>query len=175
MTARWRLAVGCLVLLVLGSPAYGQTLKATAPVPTSPANGAQLGTLRPALTVLNATGIWVPATFNYRFEVASAEDPGKVVVSAVVPQTNSVTVFTPPMDLDFGTTYVWSARAELDGAIGPRSISASFRTPAAPPPSRPLASVISRLPVGWRSRFSAATVPCLRIRQRICVLTCTSR
>ena len=135
--AGWCLATGCL-LLIVGTPAVGQTLKATAPVPTSPAHGAQLSTRRPALTVSNALGIFVPAIFNYRFQVFSAEDPEVVVVSAVVPHRSGKTVFTPPMDLDFDTTYMWSARAELDGAVGPESTSFSFTTPAAPPPIGPL-------------------------------------
>ena len=135
--ARACLATGCLVLAV-GTPAIGQTLKATAPVLTSPATGAQLDTRRPALTVSNAVGIFVPAIFNYRFQIFLAEDPEVVVVSAVVPHTNGHTVFTPPADLEFETTYVWSARAELDGAVGPESTSFSFRTPAAPPPIGPL-------------------------------------
>ena len=135
--ARACLATECLVLAV-GTPAIGQTLKATAPVLTSPATGAQLDTRRPALTVSNAVGIFVPAIFNYRFQIFLAEDPEVVVVSAVVPHTNGHTVFTPPADLEFETTYVWSARAELDGAVGPESTSFSFRTPAAPPPIGPL-------------------------------------
>ena len=136
--ARWYLAIACLVPL-FATTLSGQTLKSTAPLPVSPLNGAQLDTCRPALTVLNATGIWVPATFDYRFEVVSAEDPTTVVVSAVVTHhTNSVTVFVPSVDLDFDTTYLWSVRAELDGAFGPWSSTSSFKTPAVPAPSGPL-------------------------------------
>ena len=138
--AQWSFAVVSLVV-ACGTAASAQTLKATAPMPTNPVNGEQVSTRRPALTVLNATGIWVPATFKYRFEVVSAEDPGRKIFNTVVPQTNGMTVFTPPRDLDFETTYLWSVRAELDGAKGPWSPSVSFHTPAPPPPpptSRPL-------------------------------------
>ena len=136
--ARWYLAIACLGPVVFATTVSGQTLKSTAPLPVSPVNGAQLDTIRPALTVLNATGIWVPATFNYRFEVVSAEDPATVVVSAVVNHANGMTIFVPPIDLDFDTTYLWSARAELDGAAGPWSSVSSFETPAVPLPSGPL-------------------------------------
>ena len=94
--------------------------------------------IEPINGVLVVSGIFVPAIFNYRFQVFSAEDPEVVVVSAVVPHRSGKTVFTPPMDLDFDTTYMWSARAELDGAVGPESTSFSFTTPAAPPPIGPL-------------------------------------
>ena len=135
--ARWYLTIACLVPL-FGTTPSGQTLKATAPDPISPVNGAQLDTSRPALTIRNARGIWVPAIFNYRFEVVSAEDPSTVVVSAVVAHANGATIFVPPMDLDFDTTYLWSARPQLDGAVGPWSRTSSFTTPAAPVPSGPL-------------------------------------
>ena len=64
----------------------------------------------------------------------SADDPEVVVVSAVAPQTAGTTTFTPATDLDFETTYLWSVRAQLDGADGPWSPSFSFRTPKPPPP-----------------------------------------
>ena len=131
--ALWCLAIGNLIV-ACGTAATAQTLKATAPRPTSPVNGALVSTIRPTLTVSNAVGTWVPATFRYRFEVVLAEDPTVVVLSTVVPQASGVTAFTPPMDLDFETTYLWSVRAVLDGAQGPWSLSFSFRTPAPPPP-----------------------------------------
>lgn len=130
---QWALTVWSLVT-VCGTVATAQTLKATAPVPTSPASGAKVETLRPTLKVSNATGHWVPAQFNYRFKIVSADDPEVVVVSAVAPQTAGTTTFTPPADLDFETTYLWSVRAQLDGADGPWSPSFSFRTPKPPPP-----------------------------------------
>lgn len=135
--AGWLLVFGCLASL-LGSTVSGQTLKATAPVPVSPANGVRLDTLRPALSVLNAKGIWVPITFNYRFKVVSAEDPDAMVARAVVAHTNGVTMFVPSKDLEYDTTYLWSARAELDGAVGPWSGTFSFTTPEKPAPSGPL-------------------------------------
>ena len=131
--ALWCLSIGSLIL-ACGTAATAQTLKATAPRPTSPVNAALVSTIRPTLTVSNAVGTWVPATFLYRFEVVSAEDPTMVILNTVVAQTSGVTAFTPRMDLDFETTYLWSVRAELDGAQGPWSRSFSFRTPAPPPP-----------------------------------------
>ena len=126
------------LILLLGSTAGGQTLKSTTPVLASPAPGALLNSRRPALTTLNAQGLWVPAMFLYRFEVVAADDPMTLVAGAVVPQGNDVTVFTLPTELDFGTEYWWRVRPELDGASGPWSETRAFRTPAAPPPSGPL-------------------------------------
>ena len=131
--AHWYLAIGSL-FVACETAATAQTLKATAPRPTSPVDGALVSTRRPTLTVSNATGLWIPATFRYRFEVVLAEDPTVVVLSTVVPQTPGVTAFTPGMDLDFDTRYLWSVQAVLDGARGPWSPSFSFRTPAPPPP-----------------------------------------
>ena len=132
---QWCLGLGGLVVLMQAT-ASGQTLKATAPVPTSPANGAVVATVRPTLVVSNAAGRFVPAVFEYRFEVVAAEAPGALIASAVVPQGAMLTAFTVPFDLEFETTYVWSARAELEGADGPWSAEWSFRTPA--PPRGPL-------------------------------------
>ena len=134
---RWCLALGALLLLSVATT-NGQTLKATAPASTSPANGAIVDTLTPTLSVMNATGIWVEAVFTHRFEVVSAEDPATLVASALVPQGPGVTTFTLPLDLDFDTTYLWSVRAELDGADGPWSDPSTFKTPAAPPAVGPL-------------------------------------
>ena len=49
--ARWYLAIACLGPVVFATTVSGQTLKSTAPLPVSPVNGAQLDTIRPALTV----------------------------------------------------------------------------------------------------------------------------
>ena len=123
-------AVG--LILLLGATTNGQTLKATAPVLASPAPGALLTSRRPALTTVNAQGIWVPAAFLYRFEVVAADDPMTLVAGAVVSQGDGVTVFTVPTLLDFGTEYWWRVRPELDGAFGPWSETRAFRTPVEP-------------------------------------------
>jgi hypothetical protein len=130
---RWSLALAFLAL-TCATTVNGQALKATRPVHTSPANGAQLSTLRPTLTVMSAVGVWIPATFNHRFRVVSDDDPSMVIANRAIRQGNGLTEFTLPTDLDFDTTYRWSVRAELDGANGPWSTPSTFTTPAAPPP-----------------------------------------
>lgn len=120
------------VLLLAAPPAAGQTLKASAPEPSSPAHGAQAGSRNPALTVRNAQGLWAPAAFSYRFEIAAGDDPATLAASGIVPQGVDVTTFTPSAALDYGRTYWWRARAELDGAFGPWSPTRSFTTPARP-------------------------------------------
>lgn len=120
------------VLLLAAPPAAGQTLKASAPEPSSPAHGAQAGSRNPALTVRNAQGLWAPAAFSYRFEIAAGDDPATLAASGIVPQGVDVTTFTPPAALDYGRTYWWRARAELDSAFGPWSPTRSFTTPARP-------------------------------------------
>lgn len=118
--------------LLLAPPAVGQTLKATAPEPSSPAHGVQAGSRNPALTVRNAQGLWAAAAFSYRFEIAAADDPATLAAFGVVPQGVDVTTFTPTVPLDYDRTYWWRARAELDGAFGPWSPTRSFTTSARP-------------------------------------------
>src|SRR4029453_14417534 len=100
--------------------ADGSTLKATAPVPTSPINGVQVSDAQPTLT-------WSPSTtrvdaggLQYEFEVFN--DANAKVSGGVVGGT-SVTI---PTALDFGKRHTWHVRATMQGAYGPWSTLAQF-------------------------------------------------
>ena len=119
--------------LLLPVVTVGQTLKATAPAPTTPANGAVLATRTPTLTVQNAEGLYVNAWFVYRFEVYDA-GRGTLVASGIAEQVTGASSFQVATPLDYARTYWWRARAQLDGANGPWSPTFSFVTPDPPPP-----------------------------------------
>lgn len=109
------------------------TLKATAPVPTSPENGTVFD--NDASTTLTATtpvGLHVPAVFSIRFQlwaVTSTGSPATLVHTAVVTQGTTTTSYSVPAGvLQDNTTYAWRVRAELDGAVGPWSSVSAFET-----------------------------------------------
>jgi hypothetical protein len=99
--------------------ADGSTLKATAPVPTSPINGVQVADAQPTLTWSPST-TRVAAALQYEFEVFN--DANAKVSGGVVGGT-SVTI---PTALDFGKRHTWRARATMQGANGPWSTLAQF-------------------------------------------------
>lgn len=104
----------------------GVTLKVTAPVPSSPVNDARIGDgVVPTLVASAANGVFTTAALLYRFQVfneagVTAQDSG----------LRSAPTFTVTAELDFEKRYTWRVRAELDGAVGPWSTTASFITPA---------------------------------------------
>jgi hypothetical protein len=109
------------------------TLKATAPSPTSPANGTVFDNdASTTLTASNAVGRYVSQAFNVRFElwaITSAGSPAALVHTAIVSQGSTSTSYSvPPGVLQDNTTYAWRARAELDGAVGPWSSTYAFET-----------------------------------------------
>lgn len=109
-----------------GNAEPGVTLKVTAPVPTSPANGSTLedGAV-PTLVASAASGTFTAASLLYRFQVFDVN--GNMVQDSGV---RSAPTFTVTADLDFEKRHTWRVRAELDGAVGPWSTTASFITPA---------------------------------------------
>ena len=116
-------------LLAGGAAPHAQeaTLKATAPAPASPPNGTRFAGVPAsvALVAVRATGIFVPAAFDHRFEVYAG---GALVASSVVPAGEGDATYSfggPPAER---TAYAWRVRAELDGAAGPWSESWSFET-----------------------------------------------
>ena len=121
------------VLLLPPIATRAQTLKASAPLPTSPTSGAALTSRSQSLVVQNAVGTYVSAVFVYRFEVYDA-DSITLAASGVIGQGSGITQFPITTPLDFATTYWWRARAELDGADGPWSATFGFVTPDPPPP-----------------------------------------
>jgi hypothetical protein len=132
----------------IASAPDGSTLKATAPVPQSPKNDVQIATLQPALTASNAVGRHVsPTAFIHLFEVWKVGSDGTttLVDSDRVPQGTDTTSYTVKVALEPGETFEWRARAVWDGALGPWSEWARFRTPILlifpPLPSEPIHGV----------------------------------
>ena len=100
------------------------TLKATAPTPQSPVNNVQLTDSSATLQVGAASGTFANGlTFQYRFQVFNAA--GTLVIDSGVVSSTSWKVTAT---LDFDAPYTWRARAEYQGAAGPWSAAASFRT-----------------------------------------------
>jgi hypothetical protein len=118
--------------------ADGSTLKATAPVPYSPADGTKLTSIPPSLIINDSTGKFAPppAPYSYRFQLTNAA--GAVVDEAVEKAGAGAggagrTVHAVPSTVKFDSeaTYKWRARAELSSSVGPWSTYASFTTPKA--------------------------------------------
>ena len=121
-------------MLLSGNAAQAQALKASAPVPATPASGSVVTTRTPILTTENAQGLFVPAVFTYLFEVYDADAGMTLTASGVVGQGAQKTSFGIPTTLEYATSYWWRVRAELDGADGPWSATFAFITPDPPPP-----------------------------------------
>lgn len=109
----------------LAASADGSTLKATAPVPVSPVNNAQVSD-PPTLTATASALRFLSGTpqLQYRFEVfgesgLKAEDSGLVASPS----------FKPTAALEFGKRHTWRVRAEYQGMVGPWSTVASFVAP----------------------------------------------
>jgi hypothetical protein len=109
-----------------GAGVDGATLKATAPVATSPTGGVKLTQAPVVLTIQNSTTPYsTGVTLSYRFEVLNGTT---VVDSAVVPAGAGTTSRTVnPLDGD--KTYQWHARAEYQSTFGPWSTMQSFIAP----------------------------------------------
>jgi hypothetical protein len=104
-----------------GAAADGSTLKATAPVPISPVNDAQVNDL-PTLTATASTMKFTgPLPLQYRFEVFN-EAGARVQNSGLL---NSPS-FKVTATLSFRRRHTWRARAEREGAAGPWSTTGSF-------------------------------------------------
>ena len=124
--------------LSASAAADGSTLKATAPVPYSPADGTTVDTKTPPLIVNDSTGKFAapPSPFTYRFQIATAA--GTVVEEAVEPAgagaggaNRTVHTVSAAANLAVDTAYKWRARAESSGAVGPWSNYFTFTTPKA--------------------------------------------
>ena len=106
-----------------------ETLKATAPTPRSPINNEQ-----PDSVVLvtgkaqSNFGTGLDQAYSYEFELMRG---GAVVCSGTVPGGEGDSVrWTPTCPLEFDEPYTWRVRAVHEGATGPWSSAASFRSPA---------------------------------------------
>jgi len=108
--------------------ADGSTLKASAPTPQSPANGAKVEGFDVVLTVGNSTATYLSnIALQYRFEVTNAA--GAVVENALVNGGSGTTSRTVAATLDGDATYSWRVRPEYQGTAGPWSARFSFIAP----------------------------------------------
>ena len=108
--------------------ADGSTLKATAPSPVSPVNGAQPDTL--TLVTNKAVGKFNPSlALSYEFEIKTAAGAVVPECSSTIAGDGSSTVsYTPTCALEFDAPHSWRVRAVNSGSVGPWSVSASFRS-----------------------------------------------
>jgi hypothetical protein len=104
----------------------GSTLKVTAPTPVSPVNNAQPEQLQ--LTITKGVGKFNPNLApSYEFEIKNAG--GTTVCSGTVAGGGGTSLsFTPTCQLELDAPHTWRARAVLNGAVGPWSNAAAFRT-----------------------------------------------
>jgi hypothetical protein len=119
------------------APATPATL--TAPAIDAPAVDTQLDTLRPVLSVKNATSTQTGAkTYEFQvsdstaFSAASTSNvPGfaaTVSATAVAEGANGTTAWTPATDLQPTTLFYWRARAVQGSATSPWSNTGTFRS-----------------------------------------------
>ncbi len=132
------------------------TLKVTAPVPQTPVGDVVVEGQQVPLTFANLAGRFVEAP-DLRLGVAIwqvGNNGGMTLIEAVdVPLAADTTSYTVETVLNHDTPYRWRGRGVFDGAFGPWSAWASFRT--APPPSDPAARYVATFEADW----SAATHP----------------
>ena len=132
------------------------TLKVTAPVPQAPVGDVVVEGQQVMLTFANLMGRFVEAP-DLRLGVAIwqvGSNNGLTLIEAVdVPLAADTTSYTVETVLNHDTQYRWRGRGVFDGAFGPWSAWASFRT--APPPSDPTARYVATFEAAW----SAATHP----------------
>lgn len=109
------------------------------PVPVSPADGDQLSTLRPTLTVQNTTSSQQSGTRTYEFQVSDRTDfaLGASLTASFVVAVNQTgvaeggdgrTAFTVPSELQPTTRMYWRARAVQGTSSSEWSTPAMFKT-----------------------------------------------
>ena len=111
----------------------------TAPAIEAPAADTQLDTLRPTLTVRNATANQA-GTRTYEFQISDTQNFTSALTSHVVGYAATVsstgvaegsggtTSWSPSQDLQPTTVFYWRARATQGGSSGPWSSVGSFRS-----------------------------------------------
>ena len=102
----------------------GSTLKVPAPGTSSPTGGVQVNDPT-TLVASTVNGKYASVALSYRFQVRS----GSTVVSEGVVAGSGSTVSFPPTNLQSDTNYTWRVQATADGANGPWSADASFKSP----------------------------------------------
>ncbi len=106
----------------------GETLKIDAPATTAPTGGAT-SSFPLTLTVGNVAGKYASFPVTYRYEIRNAA--GTTVASGTqAAGSGSVTSIVVSTTLAFDAAHSWRVRAEYNGAVGPWSGAASFRSPA---------------------------------------------
>lgn len=112
----------------------GETLKASAPTPESPVNGAQPDTL--VLSAGKATGSFnkgLDGEYSYEFQIMNAGN--SLVCASFVPGgSGSSVTWTPTCNLELDANHTWRVRAVTQNpggqmANGPWSSTASFKSP----------------------------------------------
>jgi hypothetical protein len=110
--------------------ADGSTLKATAPSPVSPVNGAQPDSL--TLTTTKAEGKFNKSLpLSYQFQITTSA--GTIVsacTATVAGGSDSTISYTPECGLEFDQPHTWKVRARYLDSVGPWSSDASFKTPS---------------------------------------------
>jgi hypothetical protein len=106
-------------------------LKATAPSPVSPVNGAQQDQV--SLTTNKASGQFdssSAASYTYEFEIKNSGGTTVCSSGTVGGGSGSTVTWNPTCTLEFDAPHTWRVRATYQGAFGPWSSNASFRSPA---------------------------------------------
>jgi len=112
----------------------GETLKANAPTPQSPINGAQLDTV--VLTAGKSSGSFdqgLTGSYSYEFQIMNAGN--SLVCAAIIPGgSDSSVTWTPSCNLELDANHTWRVRAITQNpagqmAHGPWSSTASFKSP----------------------------------------------
>ncbi len=110
----------------------GETLKASAPTPQSPVNNAQPDQL--VFTAGKSTGTYdssLAAAYTYEFEVRTTGNTTVCSSGTVGGGSGSTVTWTAAnCSIEFDSNYTWRARATYQGAFGPWSANAAFRSPA---------------------------------------------
>ncbi len=133
-----------------GLPQTAETLKATAPGPTSPVDGGVVNDPAVLLEVTSPQSVYnVPWVFEVLFEVYELSNPTTAVYSGLVVQGEGRTSHALPGNVLLDeTVYVWRARAESEGEGGPWSEVSSFTTQFVkidpPTPSSPIGGVVTQ-------------------------------
>lgn len=111
----------------------------TAPAPSSPTGGSEVSSLRPELTVDNATSTQA-GDRTYEFQVSSTADFSGVAPAVLITKTGIAegsggkTSVTLEEDLKIATAYSWRARATQAGVVSAWSAAGTFRTRSKAPP-----------------------------------------
>ena len=122
------------------SPTQPSAVTLTAPGIDAPAANLQLDTVRPTLTVRNATSSSQQGARTYEFQISDSTSftsaltsnvtgfAATVSQSGVAEGTGGKTSFTPTQDLQPTTVFYWRARAVQGSTTGPWSEAARFRS-----------------------------------------------